>query len=404
MHSHKHRTLARLITASCFFLTPIAAPGNPETASPTTQVGVWTTPDKLTRGMTTGVLLTRKEDGRPHHCTATSIGNTYILTAAGCFYPDGKLTQHAVFIPGQERSDRNPFGRFRVAGIYHPSTFEPAPSDVQHPSNSLAVAYVENNANSKRLSAVVGGRGFWGKRLPEPSKISIYGYPFLEEGEGRPYIDRNCVGIDYASAALVSNCAYFPGLDGAPILFTHDDNNQYIVGVVTGYRNKNDATGVKLTPERQRILDALNKGEYSASTNTFKEPWKHIKLDPPRLLSVSVRNNCNIPVSVAFSTLSSLGQWIPSGLFQIMPGRVEHLFETPFLTFRLSIVDASGRELLSGSVSRTIQDGSRQSFAEIERTRFGEYEYTTSSNPSPQGDRIMKAFGRHLEDAQRAPC
>lgn len=295
-----------------------------------------------------GRLVAKISATRESNCTATSLSNDLILTAAHCLYDDqGILRKNMFFIPGVRSENQMPFGRFPVLEAYHPTDFRLPLVNLRAAGNDIAVAKVGANARGKRLSQIVGGLGYWGRsHLPENTTMTTLGYAG-DLANGTLYRETNCPVYELGSKTYEVYCDIVGGQSGSPGLFYHAASNaHYIHAVVVGEQTRYNIASV-ITPERQRIMDQLKEGSFDVNNNSFEERWKKVTMPNDSAVRVLVENRCSQSLYLGTYRHDNNGE--ANGFYLLAPGETIEAIETQFNRYRLIVLADGGSTYIGGA-------------------------------------------------------
>ena len=206
-------------------------------------------------------IIDRETDKCVSSGTGTVIGPNFVLTAAHNLFIYEKdvnnvykkteistLTLKLVFIPAANGS-KTPYGTYEVVDYRYPQEFKDSEDE------DYAVLVIKGDIS--RQTGYIGLHAIPYDQLKDykNNKFSVYGYP----------LEKQCYqyGMEEALKEINSNSIKYTkietseGQSGSSIYYRDSNENLYIVGVYTGYRNYVDEEmnlGIRLIKDRTKII------------------------------------------------------------------------------------------------------------------------------------------------------
>lgn len=336
---------------------------------------------------TVGLLTGKNDRNRNINCTATSLGGSWILTAAHCFYDSNGNKIHAVYFhPGvRERYDLA-FDRFEVIEVYHPREYDPQLASLRNTGFDIAVAKVANDSQGRNLSARVGGLGLWGSTMSHGTRMDTYGYPSDKE-DYTLYFEENCRVETHNDFLYRTFCDVVNGQSGSPALFFNQSRQAHHPGGVVVAEGKEFNYVVKINPERRRIIDSIRNNQYHFDREDFDEQWDRFKIDREDMVNIFVTNRCSIPIYVAISIYDDEENNPRNnrsvGYYKLQPREHVKIDQTEFSEYFLHVQDDRSRVRIGNRGStrnlRVSVDGRQQPFERFSVSSWGDYHHRVSN-------------------------
>lgn len=289
---------------------------------------------------TVGQLIAQSVSGNTvkiHRCSATAINGNYVITAAHCLFNDSAALKDMYFYPAIREHNTQPFGRFPVLQIYYPKLYQKDSSTVSNTGFDIAVIKVGVNEAGDGLSRYVGGRGWWGvKNLPS-NRASTLGYPG-DKPTSKLFQEQQCYLGPYQNSSFLfeTHCDVYSGQSGSPVFIRHEETDEnYIVGVIAAELSHTNLV-TRITQERQKIINAIVDGTYSAKKSEFLEQWNIERMPKTEGFNILVKNTCSDTMNVAYYAISAQDkQWKTYGFIQVRPGQTMQITNTPNGVYQL---------------------------------------------------------------------
>lgn len=324
-----------------------------------------------------GLLVGKENQGtRVSKCTATAIGESYAITSAHCLFTSGALKTDLFFYPGMRSDQTQPFGRFPVTDIFYPKAYEAyfhKPTSVEGMDYDIAIIKVGNNEREKSIGQVVGSRGWWGPhKLPTHRALTL-GYPGDKES-GVLYKENQCYIGYFRDLTLRTLCDVFGGQSGSPIFIHHEKTkDDYIIGVISGMTDEENLV-TRITKERQQIMNSIVANKYSPSSADKAELWVRKKVPRGANYRILVDNRCPSKMLVAYRAIKDDGKWHTNGFFEVNPGKIVEVFQTPNAIYMLHAHNANNRrDTINGNRLLEVPDSAGKFFFKTPiAQRFGD--------------------------------
>ncbi len=312
-----------------------------------------------------GLLVSHFPNNKVNHCSATAIGQNHILTAAHCFYNDqGLVTTRAFFYPGITEPRTMPRNRFQVKVFHQPWDYYADDDSFKRFYYDIAVAEVDVDGDGFTLGRRVGHHGYWGIRNFSSAPLTIYGYPG-DKGGYAQYYQENCNTENFNSYLLSTECDVYRGQSGSAAFMKHpDQENFYAIGVVSGESSDTMENFItRITPDRQKIIDALTRGGGLSSLSGEIERWYSDSTLYKPTSRVLVKNICDRQETLhaAIYSYQENGDWKVEGFFEIQPNQTIELMNSTNPYYRLAVYTPNGRSLVR-EYTRMLVPGSNGAF------------------------------------------
>lgn len=321
-------------------------------------------------------------NGKIFRCSAISLKDEYILTAAHCFYNHGTQIENAYFYPSIRVENITPYGRFPILSFRKPIMYNPNLETLDNIGFDIAVAKVGANAEGQTLKQIIGGTGWWGLKILPHHTVSTMGYPG-DKPNSSAYEQEECNIDDYRSLVYTTDCDVFSGQSGSPILLLHEASNQkYVIGVIVGETKETNLVA-KITTERQKIIDAITARLYEQEKDKFLEKWQKLDVVHSKTVNIIVKNTCNKDVLVAYTAQDMERKWKTVGFIQVKSQSTVEVTRTPNRIYRLHAHVESNRRVVIGYEHNISVPGSggTYKFSEYKVEKFQERVHLISNCP-----------------------
>jgi len=160
--------------------------------------------------------------GRPAHCSASSIGNNAVLTAGHCVFMEGAFHDNFVFVP-QDNDGDAPAGKWAAKRLMIPEEWRD-----QNMGRDVAFAVVEKNERGQTLERVVGKLNIGVCDVGDSYRS--FGYPGPDYGGNKMVqtigdIQRRFPLSPWDPAPLGIRSKQGPGSSGGPWITKFQDKN-----------------------------------------------------------------------------------------------------------------------------------------------------------------------------------